>query len=50
MNELLKRTLEQERSQELAREAELFYEVANQGNRKEERAFQKAGLRSLTRE
>lgn len=47
VNELLKLALEQERREELAREAALFYSSASQRNRQEERAFQKAAQRSL---
>lgn len=47
VNELLKRALEQERRAELEREAELFYSVCK--GRQEERAFQKASVRSVTR-
>jgi hypothetical protein len=50
VNELLKRALELERREELEREAALFYSATNQKNRQEERAFQKASLRSLTRD
>ena len=48
VNELLKRALELERLDELEREAALFYSGAK--DRQEERAFQKASLRSLTRD
>jgi len=50
VNELLKRALELERHDELEREAALFYSPLNHRDRREERAFQKASLRSLTRD
>ena len=48
VNELLARALEHERQDELEREAALFY--SGMGNRREERSFQKASLRSITRD
>jgi hypothetical protein len=48
VNELLKRALELERLDELEQEAALFYSDAK--HKQEERAFQKASLRSLTRD
>jgi hypothetical protein len=48
VNELLKLALELERHDELEREAALFYSVRK--DREEEQAFQKASLRSLTRD
>jgi hypothetical protein len=48
VNQLLKRALELERQDELDREAALFYSKSQ--DRQEERAFQKASLRSLTRD
>jgi predicted CopG family antitoxin len=50
VNELLKRALELERHDKLEREAALFYSAVNHQERQEERAFQKASLRSLTRD
>jgi len=50
VNELLKLALELERRDELEREAALFYSATSQKDRQEERAFQKASLRSLTRD
>jgi hypothetical protein len=50
VNALLKRALELERRDELEREAALFYAGAGQKDRQEERAFQKASLRSLKRD
>jgi hypothetical protein len=50
VNELLKRALEQERREQLEQEAERFYAVANQQDREEERAFQKATQRTLMRD
>ena len=50
VNELLKRALELERHDELEREAALFYSPVSHRDRREERAFQKASLRSLTRD
>jgi len=50
VNELLKLALELERQNELEREAALFYSATGQKDRQEERAFQKASLRSLTRD
>jgi len=50
VNELLKRALEMEQRDELEREAALFYATGNPESRREERAFRKASLRSLTRE
>ncbi len=48
VNELLARALDLERRDELERAAALFY--SDTGPRREERAFQKATLRSITRE
>lgn len=48
VNELLKRALNLEREDELEREAARFY--SDTGNRQEERAFQKASLRSIAKE
>jgi hypothetical protein len=48
VNELLARSLELERIDKLERDAELFYSSAN--DRREERSFQKATLRSITRD
>jgi hypothetical protein len=50
VNELLKRALELERYEDLEREAALFYSSPSQKDRQEERAFQKASLRSFTRD
>jgi hypothetical protein len=50
VNELLKLALKLERHDELEREAALFYSAPSQKDRQEERAFQKASLRSLTRD
>ena len=50
VNELLKRALEQDQRDELEREAALFYSVANQEGRQEERAFQEASQRSMAKE
>ena len=50
VNELLKRGLDQEKRDELEREAAHFYALESRKNRSEERAFQKAAVRSLTRE
>jgi Arc/MetJ family transcription regulator len=50
VNELLKLALEQERRDELEREAARFYAGENRKDRTEDRAFQKASLRSFTRE
>jgi hypothetical protein len=48
VNGLLARALDLERREELEREAALFY--SDTGSRREERAFQKASLRSVTRD
>jgi hypothetical protein len=48
VNELLARALDLERQDELAREAALFY--SSPEDRSEERSFQKASLRSITRD
>ena len=48
VNELLARALDLERQDELAREAALFYSSTE--DRAEERSFQKASLRSITRD
>jgi len=48
VNELLARALDLERQDELAREAALFYSSTE--DRSEERSFQKASLRSITRD
>ncbi|MGH9544093.1 MAG: hypothetical protein ACRD23_02640 [Terriglobales bacterium] len=48
VNELLARALDLERRDELEREAALFY--SDTGSRREERAFQKASVRSITRD
>jgi hypothetical protein len=50
VNELLKLALEMERRHELEREAALFYLAASRADRQEERAFQKASLRSFSRD
>jgi hypothetical protein len=50
VNELLKLALEQEQRDTLERDAALFYSATNQNDRREERAFQKASQRSLTRD
>jgi hypothetical protein len=50
VNELLKRALELEQQDELEREAARFYAAENQADRQEERAFQKASVRSLTKD
>jgi len=50
VNELLKLALELEQRDELEREAAAFYSAANHKDRREERAFQKASLRSLMRD
>jgi hypothetical protein len=46
VNELLARALKLERQDELEREAALFYSGSQ--DRREERSFQKASLRSIT--
>ncbi len=48
VNELLKRALDLEREVELEREAARFY--SDPGDRQEERSFQKASVRSITRD
>ena len=48
INELLARALELERRDELERDAALFY--SGPRDRREERAFQKASRRSITRD
>ena len=48
VNELLARALELERQEELEREAARFY--SGPRDRREERSFQKASLRSITRD
>jgi hypothetical protein len=48
VNQLLARALELERQDSLQREAALFYSSAE--DRQEERSFQKASLRSITRD
>jgi hypothetical protein len=48
VNVLLARALDLERQDELEREAALFYSGAE--DRREERSFQKAALRSIARE
>jgi hypothetical protein len=50
VNELLKLALELEQRNELEREAARFYAGTSINDRQEERAFQKASLRSLTRD
>jgi len=50
VNELLQRALDQERRDQLEHEAALFFSAAKEADRQEERAFQKAALRSLARE
>jgi hypothetical protein len=50
VNELLRLALELERRDELEREAALFYSATRDKDRQEQRAFQKASLRSLTRD
>ena len=50
VNELLRRALDEEKCDELECEAARFYAAESQKNRSEERAFQKASLRSITRE
>jgi hypothetical protein len=48
VNELLARALDQERQDDLEREAARFYSGAK--DRREESSFQKASLRSITRD
>ena len=48
VNQLLKRALALEQEDELEREAARFYSSAN--DRREQRSFQKASLRSMARE
>jgi hypothetical protein len=50
VNELLKSALEHERREALEREAANFYAVANQGERQEERDFEKASMDSWNRD
>jgi hypothetical protein len=50
VNQLLKLALELEHRDQLEREAALFYSAASQADRQEERAFQKASLRSFNRD
>jgi hypothetical protein len=50
VNELLKLALEVERRNELEHEAALFYSAVKQEDRREERAFEKASLRSFERD
>jgi hypothetical protein len=50
VNELLKRALDLEQQDELEREAAKFFSEENQTDRQEERAFQKASVRSLTKD
>ena len=50
VNELLKLALEVEQRNELDREAARFYSAVKQGDRREERAFEKASLRSFERD
>lgn len=50
VNELLKLALKLERHDELEREAALFYSNTRHQDRQEERAFQEASLRSLSRD
>jgi hypothetical protein len=50
VNELLKLALELEQRDALEREAALFYSTASQSERQVERSFQKASLRSFTRD
>jgi hypothetical protein len=50
VNELLKLALEVERRNELEHEAALFYSAVKQGDRREERAFEKVSLRSFERD
>jgi hypothetical protein len=48
VNQLLARALDLERQDEMEREAALFY--SDPDDRREERSFQKASLRSITRD
>jgi hypothetical protein len=50
VNELLKLALEVEQRIELEQEAALFYSAVKQEDRQEERAFEKASLRSFERD
>jgi len=50
VNELLKLALEVEKRNELEHEAALFYAAVKQDDRREERAFEKASLRSFERD
>lgn len=50
VNELLRRALAEEQRAQLEQEAALFYAAANQHDRQEERAFQKATRRALARD
>ncbi len=50
VNELLKLALELEQRDALEREAALFYSTPSRSERQAERAFQKASLRSFTRD
>jgi hypothetical protein len=50
VNELLKLALEVEQRNKLEHEAALFYSAVKQGDRREERAFEKASLRSFERD
>ncbi len=49
VNELLRRAIEEEREEQLEREAAQFFSELPADLRKEERAFQKATKRSLAR-
>ena len=50
VNELLKLALEVEQRNKLEREAALFYSAVKQDDRREERAFERASLRSFERD
>lgn len=50
VNELLKLALKLERHDELEREAAVFYSTTSPKERQEERAFEKASLRTFTRD
>ena len=50
VNELLKLALEVEQRNELEHEAALFYSAVKQEDRREERAFERASVRSFERD
>jgi predicted CopG family antitoxin len=50
VNELLRRAIRQERLEKLDREAAAFFSDARNAERSEARAFQKASMRTLTRD